>query len=72
VRPRALEITNTERDNELKTLSDETINQEEGLDYRNAGQPVEDRVADLLGRMTVEERWHRCFASGSEEGDVPR
>jgi beta-glucosidase len=39
-----------------KLSRDETVNQEEGLDYRNAGQPVDDRVADLLGRMTVEEK----------------
>ncbi len=39
-----------------KLSRDETINQEEGLDYKNARQPVKDRVADLLSRMTVEEK----------------
>ncbi len=39
-----------------KLSRDETVNQEEGLDYRNAGQTVDDRVADLLGRMTLEEK----------------
>jgi len=35
---------------------DEAVNQEEALDYRNAAQPLKDRVADLLSRMTVEEK----------------
>jgi len=39
-----------------KPSQNETVNQEEALDYRNAGQPISDRVADLLGRMTLEEK----------------
>ena len=39
-----------------KISLDETVNQDERLAYRNADQPVEDRVADLLSRMTLEEK----------------
>ncbi len=34
----------------------QAVNDEAVLDYRNAGAPVDDRVADLLSRMTVEEK----------------
>ncbi len=34
----------------------ETVHQDEALDYRNPAQPVAERVADLLGRMTVDEK----------------
>ncbi len=34
----------------------ESVRQDEVLDYKNPHLPVEDRVADLLGRMTVEEK----------------
>lgn len=41
----------------MKQLSrDEAVNNEEALDYMNAGLPVQERVADLLGRMTLEEK----------------
>lgn len=39
-----------------KLSRDETASQEEALDYKNASQPIDERVADLLGRMTLEEK----------------
>jgi hypothetical protein len=39
-----------------KVSRDETVDQEETLDYKNAALPIKDRVADLLNRMTVEEK----------------
>jgi len=34
----------------------QAVNEEVSIDYRNASLPVNDRVADLLSRMTVEEK----------------
>lgn len=39
-----------------KLSRDETVNHDEALDYRNPGQPIKDRVVDLLSRMTLEEK----------------
>lgn len=32
------------------------------LPYRNASLPIEERVSDLLSRMTLEEKWDSCAA----------
>jgi hypothetical protein len=34
----------------------ETLNHKDLLDYKNSKLPVDDRVADLLNRMTLEEK----------------
>jgi len=39
-----------------KLMRDNTVDQEEALGYKNATLPVKDRVADLLSRMTIEEK----------------
>ncbi len=39
-----------------KPLQSTAVDQEVLLDYRNPRLPVEDRVADLLSRMTLEEK----------------
>jgi beta-glucosidase len=39
-----------------KVVREVTVPGVEGLDYRNASLPIKDRVADLLGRMSLEEK----------------
>jgi hypothetical protein len=40
------------------------------LPYKNPQLPVEARVADLLGRMTPEEKFRQLFMIGSSSKDI--
>jgi len=39
--------------------------------YKNAGLPLEDRVKDLIARMTMEEKFWQLFAVPDDTGAIP-
>jgi beta-glucosidase len=46
------------------------MGQEPALKYRNANLAIEDRVADLLSRMTLEEKVHEITGGGEAQAEV--